>query len=113
QLETFGDAVIWNLAAIWTAIPGVTQVTFTFSAGRGVPTPLGPFTAFAVDLVNKTATGSGPDTYRDCYRYNIEVVHRLGQTWKLFPVDPQIDNLAPPPMFDEEPPTVPPEPEPD
>lgn len=96
QLEDPGDIVVWHLEQIWKVIPGVRQVMLTFRNGSGASVPLGPFTSLAVDLDAMTATGTRPDGVRDCYLYNILVCHSSGQSWNLFPIDPQIDNIPPP-----------------
>ena len=94
QLEHPGDTVVWDLSSLVKLIPGITKVELTFRSGRGAATPLGPFTNLAVAAGFMSATGSVPDAIQDCYCYNIEVTSS-GDVSKVFPVDPQIDNLPP------------------
>jgi len=45
-------------------------------------------------------TSTFPIPYGDCYRYNFLVTLSNGEAVELFLIDPQIDNLAPPPVGD-------------
>lgn len=99
--------VIWNLTNVWDSANWggltVTKIDIVFDCGPGTfDTHLGPFSKIVVP----TTPGDplvGEDQsfpiapYADCYRYNLLVWLQGQETpQRVFAIDPQIDNLAPP-----------------
>lgn len=102
--------VTWNLAEVMKPIhwggKTVTKVEIYFDcAPPPLNSSLGPFISVQFDSGAQTLMGHdqnppatyGGDPYFDCYRYNL-LVYLNGQQEpeRIFPIDPQIDNLAPP-----------------
>jgi hypothetical protein len=98
--------VTWDLTDVWDSAnwngSTVTKVDILFDCGPGAfDTHLGPFSKIDVPttpgapLVGHDQLPAAP--FADCYRYNLLVWLQDSETPKrVFPVDPQIDNLAPP-----------------
>jgi hypothetical protein len=78
------------------------DIQVVFKSGPATPVPaLGPFTAIGYDRKALTAEGSGNNGVPGSYKYDILVNARVGAGIQYlplsFPIDPQIDNMAPPP----------------
>jgi hypothetical protein len=105
-LENDGDTVVWNLSEVFAYFSSsnktIQDVRIKFSKGpAGFLPDSGPFTSpplFDINAMTLTATGRN-HLYGSCYCYDILVEFTVSPTGAitLFPTDPEIDNLAPPP----------------
>ncbi len=98
ELHDDGDSVRWNLCCLIAAFPDA-DFQIEFSGGpAGYDRFLGPFMSPIV-RADKTLVAGTRGKVCGCYYYDVWVVMRAGgQRFKLpFPIDPQIDNLPPPP----------------
>jgi hypothetical protein len=95
RLEHPDDTVIWSLVHLMVAYPEATKFEIRFSDWPGTLKPVrGPF----ANLTDGTMLmGDGIVSERGCYTYNIWVTVPGRNTHdNVFPIDPQIDNVAPP-----------------
>jgi hypothetical protein len=94
------DEVRWNLWEVFT-YPWegpIQDISIEFFRGPlGYIPALGPFLSVKFDFNLKKFYGIHRNhLYGDCYCYNLWVTV-LGQKRKIFPTDPQMDSMAPPP----------------
>jgi hypothetical protein len=108
-LENDGDTVVWHLEEVFAYFNGIQNAWIEFFKGPADFDPdCGPFIGpplFKIEAKTLTAAGRN-HLYGSCYCYNIviqvvdptmAVSPGASSSFTLFPIDPEIDNLAPPP----------------
>jgi hypothetical protein len=93
QLQHDDDEVVWDLSAVWRRFPGAeVQIVFTSGPVASFDRAKGPFRQLVVEPRKRQARGVKRNQVMGRYDYEIRI-HQEGDVT----IDPQIDNLPPPP----------------
>ena len=97
ELHTGGDQASWDLSELIAEFPPGTDFRIEFFGGPPGYDPVrGPFTK-PIERSGASLVAGARGTDWGCYYYDIWAMTQY-EAYKLdFPIDPQIDNLPPPP----------------